>query len=129
MGQRLKADDVVRVLNRINQQRGVPKVLFCDNGSEFTSHSMDLWAYQTGMKIDFSRSGKPTYNAFVESFNRAFHAECLNAHWFGTLAEAKGLIEAWREEYNECCPHRSLSDQTPTEFANEFAASRVLVAT
>ncbi len=88
VGQRLKGDDVVRVLNRANRQRGVPKLLFCDNGSEFTSQAMDLWAYQNGMKIDFSRPGKPTDNAFVESFNGTFRAECLNAHWFGTLAEA-----------------------------------------
>jgi len=129
VGQRLKGDDVVRVLNRMKQQRGVPKVLFCDNGSEFTSQAMDLWAYQNGMKIDFSRPGKPTDNAFVESFNGTFRAECLNAHWFGTLAEAKRLIEAWRQEYTESRPHRSLSDGTPTEFANEYAASRVLIAT
>jgi len=129
VGQRLKGDDVVRVLNRMKQHRGVPKVLFCDNGSEFTSQAIDLWAYQNGMKIDFSRPGKPTDNAFVESFNGTFRAECLNAHWFETLAEAKRLIEAWRQEYNESRPHRSLSDRTPTEFASEYAASRVLAAT
>ncbi len=65
----------------------MPKVLFCDNGSEFTSQAMDLWAYQNGMKIDFSRPGKPTDNAFVESFNGTFRAECLNAHWFGSEPE------------------------------------------
>ena len=128
-GQSLKGDDVVRVLNRVKQQRGVPKFLFCDNGSEFTSQAMDLWAYQNGMKIDFSRPGKPTDNAFVESFNGTFRAECLNAHWFGTLTEAKRLIEAWRQEYNESRPHRSLGERTPSEFASEDAASRVLTAT
>ena len=89
-GQSLKADDVVRTLNQLKLDRGVPKLLFCDNGSEFTSQAMDLWAYQNGVKIDFSRPGKPTDNAFVESFNVTFRAECLNAHWFGTLAEAIG---------------------------------------
>jgi putative transposase len=103
-------------------------VLFCDNGSEFTSQAMDLWAYQNGMKIDFSRPGKPTDNAFVESFNGTFRAEYLNAHWFGTLAEAKRLIEAWRP-VTERSVRTTLSDRTPTEFANEYAASRVLVAT
>jgi putative transposase len=53
VGQSLKGDDVVRTLNRLKHERGVPKVLFCDNGSEFTSHAMDLWAYQNGTKIDF----------------------------------------------------------------------------
>ena len=128
-GQRLKGEDVVRVLNRLKQQRGVPKVLFCDNGSEFTSQAMDLWAYQNGMKIDFSRPGKPSDNVFVESFNGTFRAECLNAHWFGTLSEAKRLIEALRQEYNESRPHRSLGERTPSEFASQDAASRVLTAT
>ena len=68
-GQSLKGEDVVRVLNRAKQQRGMPKFLFCDNGSEFTSRAMDLWAYQNGMKIDFSRPGKPTDNAFIELIN------------------------------------------------------------
>ena len=120
-GQSLKGDDVVRVLNRIKQQRGVPRFLFCDNGSEFTSQALDLWAYQNGVKIDFSRPGKPTDNAFVESFNGTFRAECLNAHWFGSLAEARRLIEARRQEYNESRPHRSLGERTPSEFACQIA--------
>jgi putative transposase len=63
VGQNLKGFDVVRVLQDIRQQRGVPQMLFCDNGSEFTSHGMDLWAYHNQVKIDFSRPGKPTDNA------------------------------------------------------------------
>jgi putative transposase len=92
-GQSLKGEDVVRVLNRIKGQRGAPKTLFCDNGSEFSSQAMDLWAYQNGVRIDFSRPGKPTDNAHVESFNGTFRAECLNAHWFMTLNEAKEIID------------------------------------
>ena len=65
-GQSLKGEDVVRVLTQVKQHRGVSKSLFCDNGSEFTSQAMDLWAYQNGIKIDFSRPGKPTDNVFVE---------------------------------------------------------------
>jgi putative transposase len=128
-GQRLRGEDVVRVLNQVKQQRAVPKFLFCDNGSEFTSQAMDLWAYQNGVKIDFSCPGKPTDNAFVESFNGTFRAERLNAHWFGSLGEAKRLVEAWRQEYNDSRPHRSLGERTPSEFANQYAASRVLIAT
>jgi len=128
-GQSLKGDDVVRVLNRVKLERGVPKVLFCDNGSEFTSQAMDLWAYRNGVKIDFSRPGKPTDNAFVESFNGTFRAECLNTHWFADLKEARQLIEAWRREYNDSRPHASLDDRTPSEFASQIAASRVLAET
>jgi putative transposase len=123
VGQSLKGDDVVRTLNRLKNKRGVPKLLFCDNGSEFSSQAMDLWAYQNGVKIDFSRLGKPTDNAFVQSFNGTFRAECLDAHWFNDLNEAKRIIEAWRQEYNESRPHRSLGERTPSEFASQIAAS------
>ena len=126
VGQKLKGEDVVRALNQIRMQRGVPKVLFCDNGSEFTSQMMDLWAYHNEVRIDFSRPGKPTDNAYVESFNGTLRAECLDVHWFATLAEAKLLIEAWRREYNESRPHRSLGERTPYEFARQIAASRDL---
>ena len=68
VGQSLKRPDVVRVLQRISAQRGAPQMLFCDNGSEFSSQVMDLWAYHNQVKIDFSRPGKPTDNAHVESF-------------------------------------------------------------
>ena len=123
-GQSLKGTDVVNVLSRICMQRATPKTLFCDNGSEFTSQAMDLWAYHAGVQIDFSRPGKPTDNAYVESFNGTLRSECLDAHWFATLAEAKQVIEAWRREYNESRPHRALGERTPNEIACEFAASR-----
>lgn len=90
---------------------------------------MDLWAYKNGVKIDFPRPGKPTDNAFVESFNGTLRDECLDIHWFETLAEAKQLIEGWRREYNESRPHRALNERTPSEFACQFAASCELTAT
>jgi len=126
VGQSLKGHDVVRVLQQISQQRGVPRMLFCDNGSEFTSQVMDLWAYHNGVRIDFSRPGKPTDNAYVERFNGTLRSECLDAHWFGNLAEACQRIEAWRTEYNASRPHRALGEQTPNEFARQIAASRDL---
>jgi len=129
VGQSLKGDDVVRVLSRIGAQRAVPKTLFCDNGTEFTSQAMDLWAYHAGVRIDFSRPGKPTDNAYVESFNGTLRMECLDAHWFDSLAEAKAIIEAWRREYNESRPHRAHGERTPHEIACEFAASREFTST
>ena len=92
-------------------------MLSCDDGSEFSSQAMDLWSYQNGVRIDFSRPGKPTANAHVESFNGTFRQACLNAHWFMTLSEAKEIIERWRREYNENRPHRALGERTPNEFA------------
>ena len=121
-GQSLKGPDVVRVLQSIQKDRGGPKRLFCDNGSEFSSQVLDLWAYQNGVKIDFSRPGKPTDNGHIESFNGTFRDECLNTHWFTTLGDAREIIEAWRREYNESRPHRALGERTPYEFAFQIAA-------
>jgi putative transposase len=70
-----------------------------------------------GARINFSRPGKPTDNAFIETFNRSLRDECLNVHWFETLAEARCLIEAWRVEYNESRPHMALGNIPPGEYA------------
>ena len=71
----------------IGKDRGEPKRLFCNYGWEFSSQVLDLWAYQSGVKIDFSRTGNPTDNGHIESFNGTFRDECLNTHWFTTLAD------------------------------------------
>ncbi len=116
VGQRLKAEHVVEVLSRLVAQRGAPRYLFADNGSEFTGHLVDLWAYRCKVRIDFSRPGKPTDNAFIETFNGSLRDECLNLHWFETMVEAKGMIEAWRRDYNESRPHRGFGHRTPQEY-------------
>ena len=79
VGQSLRGEHVVAVLNRLKVHRGTPRRLFCDNGSEFSSQLMDLWAYHNKVSIDFSRPGTPTDNAHVESFNATLRRECLNA--------------------------------------------------
>jgi len=117
VGASLKGEDVVRALGRIVAFRGKPRTIKTDNGSEFISKAMDRWAYEHGVELDFSRPGKPTDNARVESFNGRFRAECLNAHWFLSLADAQRKIEAWREYYNEARPHSALGWTTPAEFA------------
>lgn len=121
VGQRLRGEHVVTVLNRLIAHRGAPTRLLCDNGSEFCSQIVDLWAYQHQVRIDFSRPGKPTDNAYVESFNATLRRECLNTHWFESLHDAHEHIEAWRREYNESRPHRALQDRTPAEFARAHA--------
>jgi transposase InsO family protein len=76
-----------------------------DQGTEFVSRDLDLWAHQRGVTLDFSRLGKPTDNAFIESFNGKLRAECLNAHWFMSLDDARRKCEAWPRDYNEKRPH------------------------
>jgi putative transposase len=129
VGQSLRGKDVVRRLDKLKPAGRKPKLLFCHDGSEFAGQAMDPWAYQNCAKIDFSRPGKPTYNAFIELFNGTFRDECLNVLWFETLTEARQHIETWRREYNGIRPHRALGEKTPSEFASQFAASHELAAT
>ena len=121
VGQRLKGEDVVSTLNTIQQKRGVPKFLFCDNGSEFTSQIMDLWAYHNRVQIDFSRPGKPTDNAQRGVVQRHLPRRVPGCALVRDLTEAKQDIESWRREYNESRPHRSLGERTPSEFACQIA--------
>jgi putative transposase len=88
-----------------------------DYRSEFSGGQMDLSAYTHQVQMNFNRRGKPTDNATVESFNGKFREECLNAHWFESIDDAKEKIDAWRWDYNEHRPHRSLKGLTPREFA------------
>jgi len=117
VGQRLTGDDVVRVLEHVTAQRGKPQSIRVDNGPEFISKSLDLWACFNGVKLDFSRPGKPTDNAVIESFNGRLRDECLNQDWFLSLDEARAVTEAWREDYNRVRPHGALGNQTPSELA------------
>jgi putative transposase len=123
VGQRLRAENVVAVCNRLAARRGGPKCVLVDNGSECSGRLLDLWAYRHGVQIDFSRPGKATDNCFIETFNGALRDECPNVHWFGSMEGAKEKIEAWRRDYNESGPHQALHEQTPAEFvarANEL---------
>jgi len=107
---------VVRELEHLGFERGTPRVIVSDNGTELTSCAVLRWA--TG-RLDwhYIEPGKPVQNAFIESFNSKLRDECLNEHVFLTLAEARETIEAWRHDYNHLRPHGSLGALTPTEFA------------
>src|SRR5690349_2198760 len=89
------------------------RVIRVDQGSEFVSRSLDLWAYQNNVTLDFSRPGKPTDNAFIEAFNGRLRAECLNTHWFLSVADAREKLEDWRRDYNEVRPHSAIGNKTP----------------
>jgi putative transposase len=99
-----RAEDVVEVLERVGRDPGFPKTIRVDQGTEFVSRVLDLCANHRGVTLDFSRPGKPTDNAFIESLNGKFRAECLNAHWFMSLDDARAKCEAWRRDDNEVRP-------------------------
>ncbi|MGV2496020.1 IS3 family transposase [Pelagerythrobacter aerophilus] len=113
-----RGEDVVATLERACRKIGYPKTIRVDNGSEFISRDMDLWAYQRGVILDFSRPGKPTDNAFIEAFNSKLRSECLNAHWFLSLQDACEKLEAWRRHYNEERPHSAIGNIPPILLAN-----------
>ena len=115
---RLSAARVARVLDRIADERGLPKTIVMDNGTELTSLAMLAWSAKHRVQFHYIAPGKPTQNAFVESFNGKSRDECLNDNVFTSLAEARNIIEKWRVDYNECRPHRSLGQMTPAAFAN-----------
>ena len=108
-----KGVDVVDTLERVAQEVGYPQTIRLDNGPEFISRELDLWAFMRGVTLDFSRPGKPTDNAFIESLNGKFRAECLNANWFLNLDEARSKCEAWRRDYNEVRPHSAIGNEVP----------------
>ena len=108
-----KGGDVVATLERVAGEVGYPACIRLDNGPEFVSKELDLWAFMRGVTLDFSRPGKPTDNAFIESLNGKFRAECLNANWFLGLDEARAKCEAWRRDYNEHRPHSAIGNEVP----------------
>jgi putative transposase len=115
--QSIKGNDVVNILNGLKFTQGLPETIKVDNGPEFISKVLDLWCYNEKIKLQFSRPGKPTDNAHIESFNGSFRNECLQLHWFLSLEDAREKIETWRRDYNDFRPHSSLGYLTPSEFA------------
>jgi putative transposase len=108
---------VVRILDRLAVTRGLPQAIRTDNGKEFCSRAMLTWAYSRGVKLFLIQPGKPNQNAYIESFNGRFRDECLNEHWFTSLQHARVVIEAWRQEYNNERPKKSLGGMTPSAYA------------
>jgi putative transposase len=93
-------------------------------GPEFSGRLLDQWAHLNGVEIDFSRPGKPTDNAHIEAFNARLRAECLNASWFLSIADARQRLEAWRREHNDERPHGPLRNLTPRAFAEQAQHAR-----
>lgn len=120
VAQRIRGIEVVKQLEKISAEHGKPETIRVDNGPEFISKDVDLWAYWNKVQLDFSRPGKPTDNAFIEAFNARLRQECLNEHWFMSLDDAQEKVEAWRKDYNEQRPHSSLGNVPPSEFASRY---------
>jgi len=120
----LTGERVVTLLEGLRSTVGVPQRLAVDNGPEFISKALDAWAYHNGVQLEFSRPGKPTDNAFAESFNGRLRDECLNQHWFASLEEVKPTVEVCRIEDHTERPHRALGQQTPAAWEATWAPAQ-----
>ena len=115
----------MRVLENVQQQHGTPQLIRVDNGSEFRSKALDLWAYKNKVKLEFIEPGKHPprghpQNGQIESFNGRFRAECLDQEWFTNLQEAREMIEAWRVSYNSQRPRSSLGYVPPDTWTRNY---------
>jgi putative transposase len=109
------------VLDRIASERGLPEAIVLDNGPEFRRRALAAWSEERGVRLEFIQPGKPTQNAYIESFNGRLRDECLNANWFTSLSDARRKVETWRLDYNQQRPHSSLDYLPPAEFARQAA--------
>ena len=116
-GWSIRAVDAIIVIEAAIERYGVPQHLRSDNGPEFIAYAIRDWLKERAIKTLYIKPGSPWENGHIESFHDKLRDECLNRELFGTLAEARVILESWRVEYNEERPHSSLSYQTPGEFA------------
>ena len=117
----ISGERLTHFLEEIRLTRSLPETIVLDNGPELTSKAMFLWSRQRQVKLHFIQPGKPTQNAFVESFNGRFRDLCLNQNYFTSLEDARSIIDARRNHYNRVKPHSSLGYQPPVLFEEQVA--------
>lgn len=115
----LPALRLIRVLERIIEQRGKPACLRTDNGPEFISHKLQEWCENRGIRIAYIQPGKPTQNAFIERKNGSLRRGLLNAYLFSSLTEVRFMAEEWQRDYNMERPHKSLGYLSPVKYAQK----------
>ncbi len=115
---------MVRELEAAIRARGAkPKAIISDNGPEFTSKAVIVWATEQGIEWHYIQPGKPQQNGFTESLNGKIRDELLNMHWFTSLKEVQIMLEEWRQDYNNVRPHSALGWLTSAAFAKKFAGA------
>jgi putative transposase len=123
----LSSKRIIRTLDRLVEQRGRPTAIRTDNGPEFTSKDLELWAKDLGIDIQFIQPGKPMQNGYIERFNRLYREAVLDAYLFFDLYQVKQLTQEWMEEYNERRPHESLNNLTPVEWTNNILTRKIAI--
>jgi putative transposase len=111
---------VTRELDQAFAERGMPRKIVSDNGTEFTSMAILKWVQDNGLDWHYIQPGKPTQNAFIESFNGKLRDECLNETLFASLSDAREELANWQDDYNNHRPHSSIGNLTPSEFVEKI---------
>ena len=125
----LTGHKVALALSQALVERGAPGSITVDNGTEFVSKAMDVWAYQHGVQLDFIRPGRPVENSYIESFNGRLRDECLNVEVFFTIVDVREKLDRWRTDYNQVRPHSALKDQSPQAFATTWVQNSARAST
>jgi putative transposase len=112
---------VVRELEIIMARRGRPAICVSDNGTELTGMAVLRWSQEIRLEWHYIAPGKPTQNAFIESFNARLRDELLNETLFTSLAQVRAALNAWKDDYNNARPHSALGNLTPTEYSDRSA--------
>jgi len=120
----IRAQNVIAVLRKLFRQRQPPAFVRSDNGGEFAAEAVQTWLDDHHAGPAFIPRGQPWQNGFIESFHDKFRDECLNREWFPSLAEAKVVIEKWRQQYNTRRPHSALGYIPPAQFAAACKVNR-----
>jgi putative transposase len=111
---------LIRVFERLRQERGLPHVLRTDNGPEFLSGDFVTWAEAAGMMIHYIQPGEPNQNAYIERFNRTYREEILSLYVFQSLSQVREITYWWMNDYNELRPHDALGDLTPADYMTRY---------
>ena len=126
VGVSITSERVRGVLQRVCREKGCPKMICSDNGSEFIGKAVNNWLAENGIKPIFIEPGKPWQNGKGESFNGKLRDELLSREWFSSVREAQVMIEKWRKFHNEERPHSSLEYLTPSEFKSKMKSHQSL---
>jgi len=122
----LSSRRIIRTLDRVIEERGVPRTIRTDNGPEFTSKDFELWCKDQGIEIQYIQPGKPMQNGFIERVNRRYREAVLDAYVFFDLEQVRELTQEWIEEYNQRRPHESLENLTPEEWKYRVCNMEIL---
>lgn len=116
---------VIRALQNLEVERGLPSKIRVDNGPEFISKNLSEYCSNKGIKLDFIKPGKPTQNAYIERFNRHFREDVLDAYLFSSLRQVNIICSKWKDDYNDNHPHRSLGYKSPRVFKELYVKENI----